>query len=290
MSKKQILICDADGSTRDLIRSVLQEVFESCMIVESPDGLDAYQKVGNQKFNLVVVDTKLPKRDGLQLVQSFNDLPSNQKPEHVLMVSDSVTEASIKSILKNIAYLPKPFTNDQLKKLLNQIFSDKKKSQGGNQVNVDLINPFIDGALTVLKEMTSTEAKKESVFIRKSDAISGDISAIVAINTPKYQGSMAIAFEERCFLMIASRMLGEKYTEITPEISDAAGELCNQIFGIAKRLLNEKGHQIQPALPSVVTGTAHQIRHFVNGPVIAVKFNTDTGVFYIEACVSNQTT
>lgn len=101
-------------------------------------------------------------------------------------------------------------------------------------------------------------------------------------------GSMAISFKKKTFLGIVNRMLGADYTDIDPEISDAAAELCNQVFGLTKTKLNQQGHEIQPAIPSVITGENHQIKHSTSAPVIAVEYSTEFGPFTIEACMAQR--
>lgn len=156
------------------------------------------------------------------------------------------------------------------------------------KIDVNFINAFVDATLNVLKIMAGIAAEKQDVFIRQKDQTSGDISAIVGMNSNDYIGSMAIAFEESCFLKVASGMLSENFTQLTPEIRDAAGELCNQIFGMAKKTLNEKGHSIQPAIPSVIVGKNHTINHQVDSPCIAIKFKTPDGFFIVEAVLQGK--
>jgi chemotaxis protein CheX len=81
-------------------------------------------------------------------------------------------------------------------------------------------------------------------------------------------------------------MLGEKITEITTENQDACAEICNQVFGMAKQVLNQSGYNIQPAIPSIVVGDNHRIRHVVDGICIAVEFSTEAGNFTVEAAVN----
>ena len=71
---------------------------------------------------------------------------------------------------------------------------------------------------------------------------------------------------------------------LNEEIADAVGELTNMISGQARRELDEIGKVFKAAIPSVVTGKRHTIRHYGNGPKIAIPFQTDGGEFTIEVC------
>ena len=76
--------------------------------------------------------------------------------------------------------------------------------------------------------------------------------------------------------------------KITPEIKDAAGEICNQIFGQTKLILNQQGHSIEMALPTVVEGKDHSITHLNDGTCIVVEFQTPRGSLWVEAAVKKK--
>ena len=158
----------------------------------------------------------------------------------------------------------------------------------GKQPDLNFIVPFVQSAIKVLTTLANTKPEKEEVFVRTATQSSGDISAIIALNSNDYLGSMAITFEKACFLGLVGSMLGETYTEISPDIQDAAAEICNQVFGASKLILNQQGHSIQPAIPSVVVGQGHIIHHSAIGKVLAVRFKTEFGRFVIEAVVEQR--
>jgi len=58
----------------------------------------------------------------------------------------------------------------------------------------------------------------------------------------------------------------------------------NIIYGSAKVALNEKGHQIQKAIPTVVRGEKLLTTHLSHSKVIVLPFKTDLGDFQIEIC------
>ncbi|MFY7992638.1 MAG: chemotaxis protein CheX [Bacteriovoracaceae bacterium] len=156
------------------------------------------------------------------------------------------------------------------------------------KIDVNFILPFIESTLEVLKVTASTQATKDKVYIKTGNEPSGDISAIVSMNSPKFLGSFAISFEEACFLEIVSNMLMEDYKTINEENRDAVGEICNQVFGMAKARMNdEMGLDIAKAIPTVIEGKKHTIKHMIDGKCITVKFNTTKGSFTIEAVVQS---
>jgi len=154
------------------------------------------------------------------------------------------------------------------------------------KIDVNFILPFVESTLEVLKLTASTSATKDSVYVKTGNDPSGDISAIVPINSSKFLGSFAISFEDKCFLEVVSNMLMEEYAEINEENRDAIGEICNQVFGMAKARMNDQlGLDIAKAIPTIIEGKDHKIKHMIDGKCLTVKFKTQKGSFTIEAVV-----
>ncbi len=156
------------------------------------------------------------------------------------------------------------------------------------KLDVNFINPFLDATISVLEVQTQTKAKAGTPHLKKEEEkLMGDISGVIGLVADAFTGTVVISFPEATFLKLISRMLGEEFTSITPEIKDGAGELTNIIFGQAKIDLNKKGYGIKTALPSVVTGKDHTVSDFSKGPKIIIPFECDVGSFAVEIILSN---
>lgn len=148
--------------------------------------------------------------------------------------------------------------------------------------NVDFINSFLVSTTNVLKIQANVTAEAAKSFMKTpKDKCVADISGKIVVESSTVKGSVAICFPEKTFLKIMSGMIGEEYNELKPEIIDGAGEITNMIFGQAKIILNEKGHNIQMALPTVVTGKEHGLVDAKN-PVLIIPFSGNAGDFFME--------
>lgn len=150
-------------------------------------------------------------------------------------------------------------------------------------MDVLLINPFINATLNVLETMAFITVTPGKPYVKKDNLAVGDVTGILGL-TGIANGTIAVTFEEKCILTIVSNMFGEAMEMLNDEISDAVGELTNMISGQARRELEQMGKVFKAAIPSVVTGKNHSIRHYSEGPQIAIPFNTDGGNFTIEVC------
>lgn len=169
-----------------------------------------------------------------------------------------------------------------LKEALAELGIGAKRS-----LDVNFVNPFLAATVEVLKTQAKTTSVPGKVYVKKpGETNSGDISGVIGLVSQAFSGSVVISFPEFTFLEIVERLFGEKHTTITKEIEDAAAELTNIIFGVAKVSLNEKGYGIQTALPSVICGKGHSVKSAVQGLVVVVPFDSDAGPFFIEISTS----
>lgn len=148
-------------------------------------------------------------------------------------------------------------------------------------MDVRFVNPFINATLSILEELTSNNYTAGKPYLKEDDLAKGDISGIIGL-TGEAHGTVSITFDKNIILEIVSAMFDEKIEEINEEVIDAAGELNNMITGRAINELTENGINLDLSVPSIIHGPNHTIKHFTDGPKIAVPFITNGGKFTIE--------
>lgn len=151
-------------------------------------------------------------------------------------------------------------------------------------MDVEYINPFLNGTLEVLKTMASFQPVPGKPYVKKDDLAHGDVSGIIGI-TGDAIGSLAISFSESCICNVVGRMLGETYTTINHDVLDAVGELTNMISGVSRTQLEKKGMTVFAAIPSVVFGSNHTITHILKSPSIVIPFTSPSGPFFVDVCI-----
>jgi chemotaxis protein CheX len=150
-------------------------------------------------------------------------------------------------------------------------------------LKAEFINPFLEATTSVLKTMASLEPVSGKPYIKKGSSANGDVSGLVGI-TGETEGSLCITFSKECILFIIGKMLGEEQKEINNDVKDAVGELTNMISGDSRRRLQELGHTFQGAIPVVVSGEEHEVKHISKGPILSIPFSTQAGNFVVEVC------
>ncbi len=147
------------------------------------------------------------------------------------------------------------------------------------KIDTEFINPFLDAAIRVVSMQAGVSAEAGKVFLVK-EPIPSDISGIIPISSPIFTGIFSLEFTKEVFLKMVSKVFGEEYLEISPEIEGFSAEMANMVYGSAKGKVNEKGYTLMPALPTTVRGV-----HLSSGasvPVaICVPIITDLGIIHI---------
>lgn len=154
-------------------------------------------------------------------------------------------------------------------------------------MDVKFINPFVYGTVEVLSKMAFIEPVAGKPFAKTDDTACGDVSGIIGM-TGDAIGSLAMTFQDECIIYIANKMLNENHTEMNKEVLDAVGELTNMISGAARKLMEKDNLAVFAAIPTVVYGKAHTVRHVIKGPSIVIPFQTEKGTFVIDVCLQSQ--
>lgn len=154
-------------------------------------------------------------------------------------------------------------------------------------MDVKFINPFLNGTLEVLEKMACIKPVAGKPYVKTNDTACGDVSGIIGM-TGDAIGSLALSFSEECIIYVANNMLGESHTEMNKEVLDTAGELTNIISGAARKLMEKDDLKVFAAIPTIVYGKQHMVRHIVSGPSIVLPFQTEKGTFVIDVCLKSQ--
>ena len=103
------------------IRTVLQKGLEISghSVILAVDGEDALQKIKDEKPDLVILDIRMPKLDGIQTLQIIKKDPATKKLPVIMLTGNSSDEDLLKGYMYGADYyITKPF---KLQTILNGI-------------------------------------------------------------------------------------------------------------------------------------------------------------------------
>ena len=284
MSKKFLLIVENDDELR---QSLVQELGDltQMVILDAKDGVQAYQKSRNQKFDVVLTDFTIPKITGAEFIAALRETNHNANTPILIYTEDLENSKIATRGQKSLDFLLKPTDYKVIAdKLLDLSKIDPNKKRF--KIDVDFINPFIDSSMKTLNKMCGVndiEAMKP--YLLGEEKLDIDISGVLAITSPYFRGSIAISFEDKIYKDVISKMLEEDVGEVDIDNQDGAAEIINIIFGTTKAVLNQRGYSLERAIPSVKRGKGHNILENSKIPILLVPFRSDLGNFWIQICV-----
>ncbi len=149
-------------------------------------------------------------------------------------------------------------------------------------IDVNVVNPFLDAVIDVLSTMAQISPVPGKPYIKGNRLAVGDVTGIIGI-TGKNKGTIAVTLSEECAMAVVGNMLGEKVTEVEV-LRDGIGEVTNMISGRARQGLAQLGLKYHAAIPMVIMGKGHVVKHYSDGPVLAIPFETPHGPVTVEVC------
>ncbi len=115
--KRKILVVDDEESHRIMLRAVLKE--EGYEITEAADGAEAVRAVGQEPFDLILLDIRMTSMDGIEALTEIRKI-SPLVPVLVMTAYSSVKTAVEALKAGAFEYLTKPLDIDELKILMEK--------------------------------------------------------------------------------------------------------------------------------------------------------------------------
>jgi DNA-binding NtrC family response regulator len=164
MSK--ILIIEDEAAIRRVLTKILSEENDSYKVEEAEDGLQGIEKVKNEDYDLILCDIKMPKMDGVEVLEAVKKI----KPEipMVMISGHGDLETAINTMrLGAFDYISKP---PDLNRLLNTVRNalDKKQLVVENKIlkkkvskNYEMIgnSEAINHIKTMIDKVAPTDAR-----------------------------------------------------------------------------------------------------------------------------------
>lgn len=161
----KILIIEDESAIRRVLHKILSEENDTYEVIEAEDGLEGLEKIKNDDFDLVLCDIKMPKMDGVEVLEAAKKI----KPEiPILMISGhGDLDTAVNTMrLGAFDYISKP---PDLNRLLNtvrialdskELVVENKRLKKKVSKNYEMIGD--SEALTRIKDMIDKVAPTEA--------------------------------------------------------------------------------------------------------------------------------
>ncbi|MEN6438770.1 MAG: S16 family serine protease [Syntrophobacter sp.] len=156
-SEFHILVVDDEEIARTNLEYVLRK--EGYRVSTAENGLDAFERVKEHEFELIVTDLKMDKMDGIHLLESARQVSPNTD---IVMVTGYATVSTAVDALKKGAahYLPKPINLDELRATVRQIREKKRQIRPGRSPVFCFSGPPGTGKTSIGKAIAAALGRK----------------------------------------------------------------------------------------------------------------------------------
>ncbi|MCI0473260.1 MAG: response regulator [Ignavibacteria bacterium] len=119
-ARKNILVVDDEPVVCHSVRRILSK--QNCTVEEAFDVEIAHSMIRNNKYDLIFLDLKMPKQDGMEVLSSIKE-NYPETPVIILTGYGTIDKAIEATKLGAHHFIPKPFTPDELKDVAMEVLA-----------------------------------------------------------------------------------------------------------------------------------------------------------------------
>ncbi len=117
---KTVMVIDDSGSFRMVVKLALQKA--GYAVLEAVDGVDATEKLGQDKANLIVCDVNMPRMDGLTFARNMKESPRHKFTPIIMLTTETQDAKKAEGKAAGVrAWITKPFQPAQLVDAVNRL-------------------------------------------------------------------------------------------------------------------------------------------------------------------------
>lgn len=125
-------------------------------------------------------------------------------------------------------------------------------------MNVKFLNPFVEAAFEVLTMETGSTIKRGDLSLETSLYVTDDVTVIIAL-VGMIEGNVFYSMDKETAIKLASKLMGEKFTEFNSLAQSGIAEIGNVITGRASVKLSQSGYESTISPPTMLQGKGASI-------------------------------
>ena len=234
MDKKRILLVEDDENLIHLISRRLANDFSNLEISVANDGISASQEAEFNKYDLIITDLNLPRKDGNSVIKRIRFSKYNQDTPLVV-----ITGHPNEGIMKEnapIFLLEKPFKQKELTEVIRSLLKIEKRSLRHHH---SAFQSIITGLEQILNRVNVNIHKTEQPKIREAgDELPGDLQLFFDFELEKTHMFFDVSAKMATVRNLYSLFTGGKELNSELDIHFAGDELVKMLsFEITNHFL-----------------------------------------------------
>lgn len=138
-------------------------------------------------------------------------------------------------------------------------------------MRVEYINPFVEAAFNVLKEVLNTDVKRGDLYLKSTTMPVLGVAALVGL-AGDVEGRVLFDMSKATALGVASLMNGEQFSALDELAKATITELANMITAQAVTKLHDLGFKFDLTPPALFTGENMEVSdHEVEALIVPME-------------------
>ena len=189
MDITRVLLVEDETDAREILSFYLNTIFEDVVVaIDGQEALEIYQDdlSEGKKFDLVLTDIKMPRLNGMDMIEKMLSLVDNQK--FIIVSAYKDEEKLLKSInFRVLGYFLKPINVDNMMEILKKAKAEvlKEKEQNRKKRLVKINNHYKYSIKEKLLYCDSSLVKLSKKEVQLLDILMQNIGTIVTIKECK---------------------------------------------------------------------------------------------------------
>jgi chemotaxis protein CheX len=143
-------------------------------------------------------------------------------------------------------------------------------------MRVEYINPFVEAAFNVLKEVLNTDVKRGDLYLKSSTMSIMGVAALVGL-AGDVEGRVLFDMTKETALAVAGAMNGEEFKALDEMVKATITELANMITAQAVTKLHDLGFKFDLTPPALFTGENMEISNNLEVEALIVPMEFGPG-------------
>jgi chemotaxis protein CheX len=122
------------------------------------------------------------------------------------------------------------------------------------KMKVSFMSPFVDGATQVIERESGITFTRGALNVLRAPHTTHEVTIMLGVSGEAVQGLVMYNLSRETAMELASRMVGEPFSELSELAQSAVAELGNMITGLAATKLAEGGYPAMITPPALILG------------------------------------
>jgi len=167
--KPRILIADDDAPIRNVLQEILRDDYD---IEMAEDGEVVLQKIEQSYFDLLLLDLRMPRKSGMQVIQHMKE--RGLKTKIIVITADRDTDTAYESVEMGLFdYVTKPFDTHKLRILIKNATEHGTLEQQLEQLRSEVSQKYN------FNNIIGNSKKMQQVFNVMNQVISTDVTVLI---------------------------------------------------------------------------------------------------------------